>query len=96
LVTGVKGAVGAADAGDASQAAYFRGILADEREQIAVNLARSRARLRACADREKVVGLRAMARLRAYVRALESSHRDLDRLIAALDRRFSTLWAREG
>jgi hypothetical protein len=37
-----------------------------------------------------------MARLRAEVRALETSHRDLDRLISALDRRFATLWAREG
>jgi hypothetical protein len=37
-----------------------------------------------------------MARLRSEVRALEAKQRDLDRLIAALDRRFSTLWAREG
>ncbi|HYZ68888.1 MAG TPA: hypothetical protein VE666_13990 [Mycobacterium sp.] len=95
-MAGVEGPVGTADAGDALQAAYYRGVLADEREQVAVNLTHSRARLRACADREKVVGLRAMARLRADVRALENRHRDLDRLIAALDRRFATVWAREG
>jgi hypothetical protein len=95
LVTGVK-IIAGADAADASQAAYFRGVLADEREQVADNLARRRARLRACAEREKVVGFRTMARLRAEVRALETSHRDLDRLISALDRRFATLWAREG
>jgi hypothetical protein len=88
--------IAGADAADASQAAYFRGVLADEREQVADNLARSRARLRACAEREKVVGLRTMARLRADVRALEAGQRDLDRLITALDRRFSTLWVREG
>lgn len=88
--------IASADAADASQAAYFRGVLADEREQVAASLARSRARLRAGAEREKVVGLRTMARLRTEVRALEAGQRDLDRLIAALDRRFSALWVREG
>jgi hypothetical protein len=96
LVTGVKTIAGAADAADASQAAYFRGVLADEREQVADNLARTRLRLRACAEREKVIGLRTMARLRSDVRELEARQRELDRLIAALDRRFSALWAREG
>jgi hypothetical protein len=93
LVTGVNTIAGAADAADASQAAYFRGVLADEREQVADNLARSRLRLRACAEREKVIGLRTMARLRCDVRELEARQRELDRLIAALDRRFSALSA---
>jgi hypothetical protein len=88
--------VGAARAADASQAAYFRGVLADEREQVAGDLGRSRVRLRACVEGEQVVGLRAMARLRSEVRELEAKHQDLGRLIAALDRRFSTLRAREG
>jgi hypothetical protein len=57
--------------------------------------AQSRVRLRQCVDGEQVVGLRAMARRRFEVRELETK-RDLNRLIAALDRRFSALWAREG
>jgi hypothetical protein len=88
--------VGAARAADASQAAYFRGVLADERVQVISNLTRTRMRLRACLEGERVVGLRAMARLRSEVRAFEAKQRDLDHLIAALDRRFSAQWAREG
>jgi hypothetical protein len=88
--------VGAARAADASQAAYFRGVLADERVQVISNLTRTRMRLRACLEGERVVGLRAMARLRSAVRAFEAKQRDLDYLIAALDRRFSAQWAREG
>lgn len=37
-----------------------------------------------------------MARMRFEVRGLEAKKRELDRLIAALDRRFSPLWSREG
>ena len=85
-----------ARAADAAQAAYFRGVLADEREQVAGNLTRNRARLRACAEGKTVVGLRTMARMRSEVRDWEARQRELDRLIAALDRRFSALWAREG
>jgi hypothetical protein len=88
--------VGAARAEDASQAAYFRGVLANERVQVISNLTRTRMRLRACLEGERVVGLRAMARLRSEVRAFEAKQRDLDYLIAALDRRFSAQWAREG
>jgi hypothetical protein len=58
--------------------------------------AQSRVRLRQCVDGEQVVGLRAMARRRFEVRELETKLRDLNRLIAVLDRRFSALWAREG
>jgi hypothetical protein len=50
----------------------------------------------ACVEGDKVVGLRMMARLRSEVGALEAKQRDLDGLITALDRRFSTLWASEG
>ena len=57
---------------------------------------RSRVELRACVEGEKVVGLRTLARMRSEVRELEAKHRDLDRLIAALDRRYASLWAREG
>jgi hypothetical protein len=88
--------VSATRAADASQAAYFRGVLADERVQVISNLTRTRIRLRACVEGEKVVGLRSMARMRSEVRELEAKQRDLDHLIAALDRRFSAQWAREG
>jgi hypothetical protein len=87
---------GAVRAADASQAAYFRGVLADERMQVISHLTRTRLRLRACVEGEQVVGLRAMARLRAEVREFEAKQRDLDHLIAALDHRFSAQWAREG
>ena len=88
--------VGPALAADASQAAYFRGILADERQQVAGDLLRSRVQLRACVEGDKVVGLRTMTRLRSEIRTLEAKQRDLDRLITALDRRFAPPWASEG
>ena len=91
-----KRTVGPARAADASQAAYFRGILADERQQVAGDLLRSRVQLRACVEGDKVVGLRTMARLRSEIRTLEAKQRDLDRLITALDRRFAPPWASEG
>jgi hypothetical protein len=89
LATGVLGA-------DASQAAYFRGFLADELTHVVMELAHSRARLRECLERDQVVGLRGMARARRAVRDSEAKQRELERMLAALDRRFSALWAREG
>jgi len=86
------GAIGA----DASQAAYFRGFLVDERMQVLGDLVQSRARLRECMERTQVVGLRSMARARGAVRDLEARQRELERLIAALDHRFAAQWAREG
>lgn len=82
-------------AADASQAAYFRGVLAKEGEQIARQLADTLVRLRACVEGEQVVGLRALARLRSEVRDLEVKQRDIERMIGSLDRRYSALWARE-
>ena len=87
----------ATQAADAAQASYFRGFLADEREHVvSEDLARSQAWLRECVDGEQVVGLRATARMRHEVRELEAKQRELTRLIAALDRRFSARWSREG
>jgi hypothetical protein len=83
-------------AADASQAVYFRGLLVDQREEMVSDLARSRTQLRECMEGEQVVGLRTMARIRSEVRELEAKKSELDRLIAALDRRFSALWARQG
>jgi hypothetical protein len=88
--------VGATRPADASQASYFRGLLADQREQTVSDLERSRARLHECMTGEQVVGLRALARMRFDVRELEAKKRELDRLIAALDRRFSAQWSRRG
>jgi ribosomal protein S14 len=81
---------------DASQAAYFRGLLAGQRQETVSDLALSRARLRDCMAGGQVVGLRTMARMRSDVRELETKKRELDRLIGALDRRFSALWSRQG
>jgi len=83
-------------AADASQAAYFRGLLTDQREDTVSALERSHARTRECVEGEQVVGLRAMARLRSEVRELDAQKRELDRLVAALDRRFSAQWSRQG
>jgi hypothetical protein len=82
-----------ARAADASQAAYFRGTLADERETANADLAAARDRLRVLTVGNQVLGLRAMARARAKVRQLEGQLRELDRLIGALDRRFAAVWS---
>jgi hypothetical protein len=68
----------------------------DQREETTSDLARSHDRLRECMAGGQVVGFRAMARMRSDVRELEANKRDLDRLITALDRRFSALWSRQG
>jgi hypothetical protein len=80
-------------AADASQAAYFRGTLADERQIVATGLVTAREQLRALTEGPQVVGFRGMARARSRVRDLEHQVRELDRLIAALDRRFAALWS---
>jgi hypothetical protein len=67
----------------------------DQREHIADELARSRARLRDCVEGDQVVGLRAMARARFGLHQCEAKKHELDRMISALDRRFSVLWSRE-
>jgi hypothetical protein len=72
------------------QAAYFRGCLADEREEVAAHAAKQRAEM---ASRLRADHLSSMRRMRAQVRSLEAELRYLDGLIAKLDRRFATLWA---
>jgi hypothetical protein len=44
-------------------------------------------------DGQQMLGLRGMVRARFKVRELETRQRELDRLIAALDRRFSAMWS---
>lgn len=82
-------------AADASQAAYFRRALADERQIIAADLVGARERLQALTQGQQVLGLRGMSRARSKVRELEGQLRELDRLMGALDRRFAALWAAE-
>jgi hypothetical protein len=86
----------AARAADASQAAYFREALAGERRTVTQDLVHARHRLRACVDREEVVGLRGMARARFAARDLENRLREIDRMIGALDRRFAAMWSADG
>ncbi len=75
---------------DAMQAAYFRGCLADEREEVAAHAAKQRAEM---ASRLQANHLSSTRRMRAQVRLLEAELRYLDGLIAKLDRRFAALWA---
>jgi hypothetical protein len=79
----------ASAAADSSQAAYFRAFLVTEREHVAKDLQASRTRLQDCGGGSHVIGLRAKARLRFRVRDLEARKRELERMIAALDCRFS-------
>ena len=82
-----------ADAADASQAAYFRAVLTDQRQTVTAALGRAKTQLRACVERHETVGLRATARARFQVRELEHQVHELDRMIAALDRRYSASWS---
>ena len=82
-----------ARAADVSQAVYFRATLADERGTASTELAHARERLRLLTEGNQVVGFRGMARARSRVRELELHVRELDRLIAALDRRFAARWS---
>src|SRR6478672_4766560 len=75
-----------AQAADATQAAYFRGTLADERQAVDTDLAGARDRLDALTEGKQIVGLRGMSRARFKVRELENDLRELNRLIGALDR----------
>jgi hypothetical protein len=72
------------------QAAYFRGCLADEREEVAAHAAKQRAEM---ASRLQTDRLSSMRRMQAQVRSLEAELRYLDGLIAKLDRRFAALWS---
>lgn len=76
-------------AADALQAAYFRGTLADDREQIAGRAAKHRDEL---ARRLELGATSGTAHLRSQVRSLQAELHYLDRLIAKLDHRFAALW----
>jgi hypothetical protein len=82
-----------ANAAEASQAAYFRAALTEERQGVTAALGEAKTRLRACVERQELVGLRGMARARFQVRELEHQVDELDRMVAALDRRYSASWS---
>ncbi|MBY0288606.1 MAG: hypothetical protein K2X52_15880 [Mycobacteriaceae bacterium] len=77
-------------ASDSLQARYFRGALADQRALIAAELVRQTRKLNGMSTRSDAL---AISRLRRDIRANETELRDLDRMIAALDRRFAAIWA---
>jgi hypothetical protein len=78
-----------AEASDALQAAYFRGALSDQRALLAAEIAKQTRNLGCLSSRTDSL---AISRLRRQIRANEATHRDLDRMIAAIDRRFSRYW----
>lgn len=78
-----------AQASDSLQAAYFRGALADQRVLLAADIANQVRKLDFLSTKTDSL---AISRLRRRIRASEAEHRDLDRMIAALDRRFSQDW----
>jgi len=75
---------------DSLQAAYFRGALADQRVLITAEIVRQTRILNGLSTRSDAL---AISLLRRDIRANEAECRDLDRMIAALDRRFAALWA---
>ena len=81
-----------AQASDSLQAAYFRGALADQRALVAAEIAKKTRRLGGLSTQTDSL---AISRLRRQIRLDEFEHRDLDRMIAAIDRRFSTDWVNQ-
>lgn len=77
-------------ASDSLQAAYFRGALADQRSLVAAEIVRQNRKLNGLSTKSDAL---AITLLRRDIRANEAECRDLDRMIAALDRRFGALWA---
>jgi hypothetical protein len=77
-------------ASDSLQAAYFRGALADRRALVTAEIIRQTRILNGLSTRSDAL---AISSLRRDIRVNEAELRDLDRMIAALDRRFAALWA---
>jgi hypothetical protein len=75
-------------ASDSLQAAYFRRELADQRALIAAEIVRQTRKLNGLSTRSDALTI---SLLRRDIRAIEAECRDLDRMIAALDRRFASL-----
>jgi hypothetical protein len=72
---------------EAAQAAYYRAVLVEKRVQLVNEIARRRLRLE-----QHVTSGEARSRLRRELRTRESEHRDVERLISALDHRFLAIF----
>jgi hypothetical protein len=79
-----------ARASDSLQAAYFRGVLADQRALLAAEIVRQNRKLSFLSAKADSLTI---SRLRREIRSNETDHRQLDRMIEAIDRRFSPDWA---
>jgi len=79
-------------ASDSLQAAYFRGALADQRTLIGAEIMRQTRKLNGMSTRTDAL---AISQLRRDIRANDAELRDLDRMIAALDRRFAEIRANQ-
>jgi hypothetical protein len=77
-------------ASDSLQAVYFRRALVDQRALLAAEIVRQNRKLNGLSTKSDAV---AISLLRRDIRANEAECRDIDRMIAALDRRFAALWA---
>jgi hypothetical protein len=80
----------AAQASDSLQAAYFRGALADLRATISVVIARQNGELATMSTKTNPL---AVSRLRREIRENEEECQQIDHMIQAIDRRFSSQWA---
>jgi hypothetical protein len=77
-------------ASDSLQAAYFRGALADQQALITAEIARQNRTLNGLSTRSDAL---AISLLRRDIHANEAECRDIERMIAALDRRFAAAWS---
>lgn len=77
-------------ASDSLRAAYFRGVLADQRALLAAEIGRQTRKLSFLSAKTESL---AISGLRREIRSKEAEYRDLDRMVEAIDRRFSPDWA---
>jgi hypothetical protein len=83
---------GPGPASDSLQAAYFRSVLAEERAQIESELI---GQTRILSSLPPTIPSTVISRVRRRIRAKQAEHRELDRMIEAIDQRFATSWAME-
>lgn len=81
-----------ARASDSLQAAYFRAALADQRALIAAEIAKKTRKLACLSTTNDSL---AISRLRRQIRVDVTEQRELDRMIAAIDRRFPAHWVNQ-
>ncbi len=77
-------------ASDSLQAAYFRSALVDQRALITAEIVRQTRTLNGLSTRTDAL---AISRLRRDIHTNDAECRDVDRMIAALDHRFASLWS---